>query len=336
LIRASSKSAIAALVAGAVLWSTVAAAQDPPRPWAEGVPEDRQKVALQLYQEGNTLFEESQPAAALTKYREALSAWDHPAIRHNVAAALILLDQPVAAYESLQLALRYGDAPFAADAYQQALTYQKLLRGQLAHLDVACAEPGADVTLDGKALFRGPGRADRWLLPGAHQLVAGKPGFLPEMRSLTLVAGKATSERLAPREIRPVALETRRRWAPWKPWVVVGAGALVALAATPFMLAARRDFETFDAAAADPQKCPASTGCDESSLPPEALEAERRGQRENAIALTMFSVGAAAALTGAVLMVLNQPRAILPEGAARVSLAPVVGRDAVGLSLSLR
>jgi hypothetical protein len=35
-------------------------------------------------------------------------------------------------------------------------------------------------------------------------------------------------------------------------------------------------------------------------------------------------------------MVLNQPRAILPEGAARVSLAPVVGRDAVGLSLSLR
>jgi hypothetical protein len=101
------------------------------------------------------------------------------------------------------------------------------------------------------------------------------------------------------------------------------------------MLAARRDFATFDAAA-QPEKCPASTGCDESALPPEALEAERRGQTENALAVTMFSVSAAVVVTGAVLVVLNQPRATLPDGAARVSLAPVVGRDAVGLALSLR
>jgi len=164
------------------------------RPWAEGVPQDQQDQALGLFKEGNQLFEGSQHAAALAKYREALKLWEHPAIRYNTAVALINLDQPLAAFEDLERALRYGDAPLGADTYQQALTYRKLLLGQLAELDVSCVEAGAEITLDGQLLFVGPGEAMRRLLPGSHQLVARKPGFLTETRSLVLLPGKPSQE----------------------------------------------------------------------------------------------------------------------------------------------
>src|SRR5204862_5516188 len=78
------------------------------RPWASGVSQDAQKQALVLFDEGNRLFENSEHAAALAKYREALKIWDHPAIRYNAAVALINLDQPLAAHDNLELALRYG------------------------------------------------------------------------------------------------------------------------------------------------------------------------------------------------------------------------------------
>src|SRR6185295_15375657 len=91
------------------------------RPWADKVAEGAQKQALALFEEGNKLFETSQHAAALAKYREALKFWDHPAIRYNTAVALINLDQPLAANENLDLALRYGEAPFSPETHQQAL-----------------------------------------------------------------------------------------------------------------------------------------------------------------------------------------------------------------------
>src|SRR5262245_49460818 len=175
-----------AVLAAVFALASFARAEAPPdradRPWARDVSEDAQKQALLVFEEGNKLFENSEHAAALAKYREALKIWDHPAIRYNAAVALINLDQPFAANENLELALRYGEAPFNAETFQQALTYRKLLHGQLAELKVTCAEPGADVALDGTPLFTAPGEAARWLLPGAHQLVARKTGYLTATR----------------------------------------------------------------------------------------------------------------------------------------------------------
>jgi len=136
------------------------------RPWAENIPSAQQEQALLLFGEANKLFEDSQHLAALAKYREALKVWDHPAIRYNAAVALIHLDQPLNAYENLEPALRYGEAPLGPETYQQALTYRKLLLGQLAELKVTCAEQRAEVMLDGQSLFVGPGEAARRLLPG--------------------------------------------------------------------------------------------------------------------------------------------------------------------------
>jgi hypothetical protein len=306
------------------------------RPWAEGVPQAKQDEALLIYEEANKLFEDSQHAAALARYRAALEVWDHPAIHYNAAVALIYLDQPLAAYDQLEAALRYGTAPFNADTYQQALTYQKLLRGQLAELKVACPEPGAEVALDGRPLFVGPGEATRRLLPGPHQLVARKPVFLTETRTLSLLPGKPASETLRLQDIRTLPTKTVRRWPMWKPFTVVGAGLVVAAIGVPFYLDAKSSFDTYDKEVK--RLCAGSQGCAQGTIEttsPWAIDARNRGSVENIVALSLFSVGAAAAATGLALAILNQPRVVPWGDAPRAQLLPVISPGTLGVSLAL-
>jgi len=158
------------------------------RPWADGVPEAEQALASELYVAGNQEFTESHYAQALAKYKEALRHWDHPAIRYNIAVCLINLDQLVEAREHLERSIMYGAAPFRGDAYREALTHRKLLDNQLARVKIVCNEVGAQVALDGKQLFTAPGAIDQYLLPGDHQVVATKPGYLTASKTLVLVA----------------------------------------------------------------------------------------------------------------------------------------------------
>jgi hypothetical protein len=308
----------------------VAAPDRADRPWAKGVPADAQKDALVLFEEANKLFENSAHAAALAKYREALKIWDHPAIRYNAAVALINLDQPLAANENLELALRHGEAPFNPETYQQAMTYRKLLRGQLAELKVACTETGTDVALDGTRLFVAPGEAARWLLPGAHQLVARKAGFLTETRSLSLLPGKPAVETLTLQELGSRPTRTVRRWATWKPWSVVGGGALLALAGVPVLLDVKSNLDAYDAGVQS--ACP--SGCRSGSIPQAVLDARDRGHTENLVAISLFALGGAIAATGVALVILNQPHAAPAEESTRTGVAPLVGRGTIGLRVA--
>jgi len=301
------------------------------RPWAKGISAEAQQEALALFEEGNRLFENSEHAAALAKYREALKVWDHPAIRYNAAVALINLDQPLAANANLELALRFGEAPFNPETHQQAMTYRKLLRGQLAELKVTCAEAGVDVALDGEALFTAPGEAARWLLPGAHQLVARKAGFLTETRSLNLLPGKPDVETLAIQEIRALPTRTVRRWPVWKPWAAVGGGALLALVGLPLILDAKHNLDAYDAGVRS--ACP--TGCLASSLPPTVLDARDRARTENVVAVSLFAVGGAVAASGIALVILNQPRVIPADEKSYTQVAPLIGPGTIGLAVAI-
>jgi hypothetical protein len=300
------------------------------RPWAKGVPDEAQKKALTLFDEGNTLFENSDHAAALGKYREALSVWDHPAIRYNVAVTLINLDQPLAAHDNLELSLRYGAAPFDAETYQQALTYRKLLRGQLAELRVRCGESGADVALDGATLFVAPGEASRWVLPGLHQLVARKPGFLSETRSLSLLPGKPAEETLALQDIGTLPTRMVRRWPVWKPWAVVGGGALLAAVAVPILLDAKSNVDAYDAGVRS--SCP--SGCQTGTLQQAVLDARSRAHVEDVVAISLLSVGGAVVASGVALAILNLPHAVPADEGTRTAVAPIVGLGQFGVAIA--
>jgi tetratricopeptide (TPR) repeat protein len=301
------KLARALLVAWVTAGAAAARAEPDERPWAAGVPEARQVEARRLYDSGNLLFEQEKYTQALAIYRDAVALWDHPAIRYNMAVALIHLDQPLAAYESLAGALRYGAAPLQAEVYAQALTYKKLLLGQLAQLKVVCTEPGTQVFLDGEHVFTGPGEETRILAPGKHQLVASKPLFITVTRAVTLVAGGTVAEVLQPVAM-PQNVHTERRWAPWKPWTVVAGGAVLALAGIPLQLAARSNMDRYERQVAE--ACP--TGCPRDAIPEAARSTESRAHLENGLAIGLFAAGGAAVAAGVVLVLLNQPHPVEP------------------------
>jgi hypothetical protein len=115
------------------------------------------------------------------------------------------------------------------EEYQRAIDYQKLLRGRITSLTVKCEEPGAVVSLNGKEILHGPNTVKLLVLPGKHELVARKEGYLTTHHSLVAVAQQPVTVqmRLLPQEI---ALLPVRRWPAWKPWVLVGAGVGMGLA----------------------------------------------------------------------------------------------------------
>jgi len=315
----------------------VATPPEEPRPWAEGVSPERQESALAMFSSGNAKFVEGNYAEALKIYREALVAWDHPSIRLNIAVCLINLEQPLAAAENLEAALAYGRAPFDDDTYAQALTYEKLLAGQLARLRISCAEPGAEVLLDGKRLFTAPGEQEVRIVPGTHQLVASKPGLVSATESINVAPGRVETARLTLVAIEK--LVQTRRWPTWKPWTVLGVGAGLALVGVPFQLAARSNFSEFDAAVA---MCTATTGCLPGELPSRITDLEGRARNENIAAVALFALGGATVAVGVTMLILNQPRAVPKERRGREStlgsaleVSPILGGRRHGIRASI-
>jgi hypothetical protein len=287
----------------AMLCGALVHAQDAPeRPWAAGVAPEQQERALAIFREGNELFLQLSYAPALKRYREALELWDHPGIHFNAAVSLINLDKPLSAYKQLEQALAFGEEPLGHDNHTQALLYKKLLAAQLAELRVECSEPQAQVMLDGELLFSAPGASTSLLLPGAHQLVARKPGLLTESRALHLPAGQLTREVVKLSAITAPKLQSVRRWDAWVPWVVLGAGVLVAAVGVPFAVSAEGSKHTFDDEII--RACPA--GCRESELPESLRDERSSGQTAQALAIGLFIGGGLSAATGVVLMMLNQ------------------------------
>jgi hypothetical protein len=280
----------------------------PPKPWEKGVTAAQRATANRCYKQGNQLFGKGQYAKALGHYRRAARSWQHPSIQFNMAVCYIELDRPLDALATLRKALRFGQGPLTDELYVQAKRYLKLLKGRLAFVKVSCKEPDAQVTLDGKVLFTGPGTAERVVVPGLHQVVASKQGFVTLSKTLSLFSGKKTEV-----ELKLVRLETvvehKRRWRRWMPWTVFGAGAAIALTGLPLILKARSDYNKYDRIIAD--EC--DRGCATGDIPSDAKRAKKSGDAAYYSSITMFALGAATLAGGIVLIVLNQPRKVERE-----------------------
>ena len=163
--------------------ATPARADDP---WQAGVSADVQAKANSLFAEANALFAREAHGRALEKYREAITLWDHPLIRFNLAVTLIRLDRILEAAANLDGALRYGAAPFQPETYRQALDYQRLVRGRVAIVRARCAQDGVQVALDGKAWLRCPADNHQRVLSGEHLLVAQQDGYQTKMQTIDM------------------------------------------------------------------------------------------------------------------------------------------------------
>jgi tetratricopeptide (TPR) repeat protein len=273
------------------------------RPWTMGVSPHQQSHAEALYQEGNRDFTNGFFAAAVAKYQAALQHWNHPGIHYNLALALISLDRPIEAYESIVAALGHGVDGLHPDEYQRALDYRRVLRQRIAEVEVVCDEPGAAVTLDGKPLFTGPGRARVRVLPGKHQIVATKRGYLVTTKALELAA--ATRKRFTLHLLAAYQSSTQvQSWPTWPQWTMTGLGLGAGAVAAIMHLQFRAETDRLNAWW--------RRNCSEGCTPyPEALNTLReRLEWRRRIAYGGYATAGTFLTLGAVLAYLSHPEAV--------------------------
>jgi hypothetical protein len=302
------------------------------RPWAEGVPRDRRKRAHEHFHAGNVLFsKEASFREAGDRYRQALALWDHPAFHYNLAVTQMQLGQLVEAYEHFLAARAHGPRPITEEKYQQAQHWLDMLRAQLAELEVVCDEPGAEVVVDGEALFTGPGRRRVMVLPGSHRVQASKARYVPDIQPVVIDPGDSMRVVVTPRI--PEHLITVRRWPRWMPWAVAGAGAVALAGASVMDWHSTRLFDRFDDGFGD--LCPGSPECRDSDLP-ESLQAQLHGGRTwQWAARATYLVGGATVATSAALLYMNRERIARRQDSMepdQVSLVPMLTPHGAGVS----
>jgi hypothetical protein len=311
-----------------VMLSSAAWAEDE-RPWAAGVSPEKQKVALELFREGNAALKESLFPKAAQKYREALKEWDHPAIHYNMALALLNLDQPIEVYEHLQAAMKYGVAPLDTDKFEQARRYFALTEKQVSKVKVACETAGAAVSMDGRPLFVGPGSWDGIVRAGPHSVVAQKEGMLTVEQSRVLPGGDTASFELKLFSADDLT-QYKRLWPAWIPWTVVAGGAVILGTAAGLHLSVRDAYNTYDKGILACTNA-ATQGC----VPDLTLAAKRSyGDSVQPVAIAGYLVGGAALATGAVLVYVNRLQPYRVNTSTSVSVAPVLAPGYGGASFS--
>lgn len=288
-----------------VCMTTIAFAE---QPWETGVSKDNRDKANQVFSEANALFAQQAHGPALEKYKEAIALWDHPLIRYNMAVSLIRLDRFLDAAESLDAALRFGEAPFTPEHYQQALDYQKLVNRQVGNVEASCDQAGVQILLDSKPWFQCPGSKKVRVLSGEHVILGEKKEYATKSRHVIVAGGGTASAKLELESFDSV-VKYEYPSPRWLPWTVTGTGVAIALGGLGFWFAGRNQMDKFEADFA--MMCP--TGC-QADLSDQPLLADARdsAQLKGKIAVSMMIAGGAVTVGGVVWAIMNRPKRVLP------------------------
>ncbi|HEX4421346.1 MAG TPA: hypothetical protein VH165_25700 [Kofleriaceae bacterium] len=282
------------------------------KPWADGVSETDQRRALQLFEAGNTLLSDKKYSEALDKYEQALKFWDHPSIRYNIAICFMNMRQPLAAWEHLEQALRFGEAPLGERLHTDAMTHRATLESSLAELTVKTSQPHVTIAVDGNQVVSGPGEKVLRLLAGRHQVVGTAPGLETDSRALDLPAGSPVTAEitLKPEKVRVERENYERRFRWWIPWAIAGGGVVSGLVGGGVYLTARSNIRSYDSDFA--AKCP--DGCTATQIPASLTQRASSARRLSGIGIGFIVTGGAALLAGGALGFLNSPQKIEEHG----------------------
>ena len=300
-------------------------------PWDRQVSAEARQRAQELFAQAVDKHQQLLLGEAVQLYEQALALWDNPRFRWNLALALKSFGQYLRAHEELGRARRWGAALGAELLRKVDDRIRALETERLARIEMYREEPVAEITLDGQPWPRDAGRRSKLVLPGVHYIAARKFGYRPVTQPVYVKAGEQARVALLMEEDRFLEFLEQRRWATWKPWVVIAAGAAVAAVGAELE---RRAFANRAAAKA--------VYCDGCAPGPydqaRASDLYNRAQLEFGLGIGAIAAGGTAIAVGVALAWLNQPRPYRTEAQApsKIELTPLLSPQRAGLSVLLR
>ena len=318
------------------------------RPWAQGVPPEKQASALRHFQQGNKELNNGLFENAIKEYREALKDWEHPAIYYNLALALLKLDQPLEVYDSLEKALKYGEAPLEKDKFEHAQEYKQLVSQQIASIEVTCRKPGAKISVDGKDVFLVNATGSNGFYKGRirigkHSFVAEKPGYNAEVEAPFIGPGEVFRIELKLYTAEELTRRTRK-WPEkkWVPYVVLGGAVVLAGAAVGLEVAASSGYDDYDQKVTRCNTDSMGMGCNAS----EVSSTKDSADTKRVLGYVGYGLAGGAVVAGLTLLYLNRETTYQitadeykkqlrdADKAKAVSLTPVISPDIAGAMIS--
>jgi hypothetical protein len=152
--------------------------------------EANQGAARAAYEHALELFDEGQHAAALAEFRRAYALAPSFRILVNVGLALVALADPSSAVEAFTQYLQDGAEKIPAERRQQVQAELTRLSSQLALLDIDVEQAGAELSVDGELLGRGPISRQLRLNPGRHTASVRSPDGTLRTQSVSIGRGQ--------------------------------------------------------------------------------------------------------------------------------------------------
>ncbi len=199
--------------------------------------EANRAAAQEAYRHALELFDQRQHAAALAEFRRAYALAPSFRILYNVGLTHVALGDPSSAVEAFDQYLKQGGDKVPAARRNEVQTEIARLSSQLAVLDIDVEQPGAELSLDGEPLGRGPISRQLRLNPGRHTATVRSPdgtlrtqtvsigrGQEQHLRFSSTVTGVTPAAALAPADSSPASKpRPARSSAPYIAWGVTGA-----------------------------------------------------------------------------------------------------------------
>ena len=297
-------------------------------PWKVGVSVSARQEATKHFMRGNELFKDLRFPEAITAYKQALRHWNHPRIHYHIMLAAIAIKDYLLAYHSSVQALRYGPDALGEKQYRNAEEKRRRLeKERLARIEVTCDVPGSVVTLDGKRLFIAPGRGERLVLPGKHEILATRRGYIADSLSLELRSGEKRVQGLQPR-----SMEETTRWPAWQPWVIGGAGVAALAAGTIAVLQSKQA----DQEAQDLFDRLYPNGIPHDDVSTEVRDLEKKARRYLIGGVASFVVSAGIISVATYMFRLNRPSTERLEQKSGVAVSPWTTDRGAGVSATFR
>ena len=296
-------------------------------PWYQQATAEARQRAQVLFEQAFDKHQQLLRGEAKDLYEQALALWDNPDIRWNLALVLADLGEYLRAHEQLDRTLRW-EAALGAERLREVRERIAVLETlRLGRIETSVEAPAAEITLDGQPWLRRAGRRSALVAPGQHYVAARKPGHFPVTQSVSVKAGQLARVALPMDEDR---LVKTRRWAVWKPWVLVGAGLAAAAAGAELE---RRTLAHRDVATAG-----ALVGCTPLVCDSHPSNIYDRVGKEHQRALGVVAASSTALAVGLTLVWLNRPRARRTEARppTRIELTPMLSLDQAEVSALVR